>query len=91
MFAETVKVVSDNPEHVNGYIVKNSADVTDSDVIFGEKAKKPVVDETEHDQFEAMSREDMLEYLTEQGENPHHLTGEAKLRVACRKVASDLV
>lgn len=99
-FVETVKVVSDNPEH-NGYFIKNLADLQEGDVVYGEeykttesKAKVPEIEDkvgTEEDEFTGMSRDDLIAYLKEQGENPHHMTGEAKLREACRKVAAELV
>ena len=83
---ETVKVVSDNPSHEQGFIVKNKADLKPEDVIFGEKAP-----EGDDDHFADMDADALRAYLTEHGEKPHHMTGEAKLRDACRKLATDSI
>lgn len=86
---ETIKVVSENPEHVNGYIIKNLADVTDDDVRF-EKSPVKSPEQGSADQFEAMSVEDMKAYLIDREVDFHQLTGEKKLRELCRKAAQDL-
>lgn len=93
-FIETVKVVSDNPEH-GGYLVKNKCDLKDGDVIYGEKPVAKIATvvaaEATSDEFESMGDAELRAYLTEHGKTPHHLTKEAKLRAMCREVASELV
>jgi hypothetical protein len=85
---ETSKVKSDNPDHQpDGYFIKNTADLTEDDVLFDAPAKAPVPDD---DQFGAMDKVALKAYLTENGVEFHHMTGEAKLLDMARGVtASD--
>ena len=83
---ETVKVVSNNPAHEQGYIIKNKSDLAEGDVIFGEEAN--TAPEETQDQFDSMDKAALVEYLTAHGQKPHQATGESKLRIACREVAA---
>ena len=97
---ETVKVVSDNPGHTQGYIVKNRADLTDDDELFQEPKAKAAAQQppakkssaqTPAPDFEAMGLLELRNYLTSVDVKFHHMAGVETLRAACRKAASDLV
>lgn len=93
---ETIRVVSDNPAHEQGYVVKNADALAEGDVLFTEKAVKAkpaekAVEKTDADNFDDMDADELRAYLVEHGKTPHHALGEAKLRAACRDLAEGLV
>ena len=93
----TVKVVSDNPAHEQGYVIKNADALAEGDVLFTEKAvkakpaEKAADKKEEVDNFDDMDADELRAYLVEHGKTPHHALGEAKLRAACRELAEGLV
>jgi len=89
-FIETSKVKSDNPDHQpDGYFIKNTADLTEDDVLFDTPPKGDPEDPApDTDQFDDMDKDALKAHLTEQEIAFHHMSGEAKLRDLCREHAA---
>lgn len=87
---ETSKVKSSNPDHAGGYFIKNTADLTADDVLFGAPVKAPAAPAGDADQFDAMDKDALKAFLADNGVTFHHAAGETKLRELARGVtASD--
>lgn len=88
-FIETSKVKSSNPDHQpDGYFIKNTADLTPDDVLFDAPAKAAKEPAPAGDQFDAMNKAELKEYLAANDVTFHHAAGETKLRELARSVTA---